>query len=100
LLLLRGVAVSVVDEGAVDELVVDEVLADELVVDEVEVDELGVAVVIVVDELEPIVVNGAKFPMREKVPFLVWQLHLSTGSLSQQNSPLPQLRTPASDRVL
>jgi hypothetical protein len=111
LLLLRGVAVSVdkvvVDESVVgelevevDELVIDEVKVDELVIDEVKVDELVVAVITAVGDLEAIVVKGTKFPTREKVPFLVWQLHLSTGSLSQQNCPLPQLRTPASDKVL
>lgn len=50
--------------------------------------------------LRGILVTGTSLPASVKVPFLVWQLHCVRESLSQQNSPLPQLRTPASDIVL
>jgi hypothetical protein len=77
---------------ASDEVVV--VVTDELVVDDVfEVEETVLL-------LLGIVVKGFKSPEMVKTPSPVWQLQFAILSLSQQKLPWPQLRTPASERLL
>lgn len=104
-MLLPGAA----DDVGVVEAEVDETVDCELVEELDAASALEVAEVVEVEdvvletedvELGPIVVKGNMPPVSVKAPSPVWQSHFEVGSLSQQNSVLLQITTPASEREL